>query len=1622
MKLLSDEEVASKAPDSLISAMVQAESSGDPNAVSDKGAGGLMQLMPATAREMGLSSKGRFDPAANLKAGTAYIERLAKHYGGDFEKALTAYNWGRGNVAKYGADAAPPETQQYVDKVFKGAGMKRSSWTDNTPTPGIDAESKIPATQPSEGLLAGLQSGAESFTRNLKGRVAHPLEALESTVDNLAHSNKGYTQEAKIREGSIGTEKLTEEEKTQALIDTALNVGGVGAIKEIKALVHLDPAMTAFGDTFQKLIKQKDVSMEDANRIGQSVIDTAKTDPHKMVPRADKLTVDSFLKMKDGKPYDPENVAHALEATDETKRIHALKKTNPEKLVGALKEEGEVISNKRAEDLKGLTHYLDNNQDYTKAEQSLIVSGASKWAMRYDKEKDAVSLVEIAPNNRHNVTVVDSEMAPAIAQRLRAGEPLKDAFKNGSLDAIHRSMEKNEATQATGWKIYKKSNSMEDAAELSKGTSGTTWCTFTGGTNTAHSQLKDGDFHVYYKDGVPEIAIRTTDGKLAEPVRGNTKNQDIKEWHGDVALDYLKKSTLTGWEDLVADKRDKELIKQSLSSGELHSELVAQMLHYEAGRLEYIPLKRRVSGYSENSAYEPSIANALKNLTKDTTLKGLLEKGMLPSGNYGKLDTAVIAKYANNVTTTGNVALREGTKLKLPQVTTTGTLYLRDGATLNLPQVTTTGALHLREGTKLKLPQVTTTTGALYLHERVKLKLPQVTTTGNLHLREGATLDLPQVTTIGSVDLREGATLNLPQVTTIGDVVLSERATLDLQEVTTTGALYLHERAKLKLPQVTTTGNVVLRDGATLDLPQVTTIGNVDLREGTTLDLQEVTTIGNVDLREGTKLNLPQGTTTGNLYLYEDTTLDLQKVTTTGNVVLREGATLNLPQVTTIGNVELREGTKLNLPESAKTGEVRGGGLLIRTAAGVAGAIAAGAAAAEENGDKKMKLLSDEEVMAEDHGPTEDYAAPRSSVEKWASGGVDAARQIGSGMLAGAASLGAEVSRLAARHSPIPLRAALTKIAPGYMSKDAEAAGKEASAKLNIPAETKEGKAIMASMADFMEPVTSLIESGKSSVAEALGDSPDARAAADIVSNVVLAGLPKVVQVGSTGAKYLMRGGAAAGKKMEANLATFKKAGVDRPTIGQVSEGGLTKASGAHEDVIARQVPQIQSRIAALASKLSSVGSLEEAGRMVTSAIEGTPEMETYTSKRGNSTMQRPTGKTEGGWLQDVKDRESELHQKWQKAVGNTQPVPMSTTLTVLDDLTRVNPGAASTTSSLLNPKLMDLRARVFDDAQGKLKTLPLDAVEDLRKKIGELTDPSIGATLTAQQANSLYAALKTDVVGVVKSKGIRAVRAYDKAFEFSRDMHDVAESIMNPILKSKTVEASIKAVMNGTQDGASQMRTLFRGKGGVKGLNPVEQDAIRAIVLKELGKGVTHEFSAADFLKNWGKLHSDTKNVLFGKGSQLQNTLDALAKVAKTHEGSGTTYYTFKNYALSHGGEGALGLTALLLHGVPAAAIVLAPAGMGFITGRMMSNPAFVKWLAAAAKNRSLSPTTALANLSQRAAQAPDDVKEDISKYIEGVKSLTVQDIIQKKEAAGNLVPGITPNEVAENSAMGGK
>ncbi|HEX4496929.1 MAG TPA: lytic transglycosylase domain-containing protein [Thermoanaerobaculia bacterium] len=107
----------------VVAALIRAESAGNSRAVSNKGARGLMQLMPATAERFGVHKERLLDPKQNIEAGITYLSWLIEQFPGDLSKVLAAYNAGENAVWRYNGIPPYRETREYVRRIFGTLGL-----------------------------------------------------------------------------------------------------------------------------------------------------------------------------------------------------------------------------------------------------------------------------------------------------------------------------------------------------------------------------------------------------------------------------------------------------------------------------------------------------------------------------------------------------------------------------------------------------------------------------------------------------------------------------------------------------------------------------------------------------------------------------------------------------------------------------------------------------------------------------------------------------------------------------------------------------------------------------------------------------------------------------------------------------------------------------------------------------------------------------------------------------------------------------------------------------------------------------------------------------------------------------------------------------------------------------------------------------------------------------------------------------------------------------------------------------------------------------------------------------------------------------------------------------------
>lgn len=183
----------------LLSRMVQTESGGNPNAVSPRGASGLMQIMPATAADPGfgvtpLAWENVLDPVANRRFGEEYMTALLDHFGGDQARALVAYNWGPGNAKNWDGDVAslPAETQGYLAKILgprmethgniRGAYDVQGNVLNSSPRPVARPTVNFPA------MIADALTPAQPAPAQVNPSIRHNPQDLTALLEEITNA------------------------------------------------------------------------------------------------------------------------------------------------------------------------------------------------------------------------------------------------------------------------------------------------------------------------------------------------------------------------------------------------------------------------------------------------------------------------------------------------------------------------------------------------------------------------------------------------------------------------------------------------------------------------------------------------------------------------------------------------------------------------------------------------------------------------------------------------------------------------------------------------------------------------------------------------------------------------------------------------------------------------------------------------------------------------------------------------------------------------------------------------------------------------------------------------------------------------------------------------------------------------------------------------------------------------------------------------------------------------------------------------------------------------------------------------------------------------------------------
>lgn len=522
------------------------------------------------------------------------------------------------------------------------------------------------------------------------------------------------------------------------------------------------------------------------------------------------------------------------------------------------------------------------------------------------------------------------------------------------------------------------------------------------------------------------------------------------------------------------------------------------------------------------------------------------------------------------------------------------------------------------------------------------------------------------------------------------------------------------------------------------------------------------------------------------------------------------------------------------------------------------------------------------------------------------------------------------------------------------------------------------------------------------------------KSTADIAYNLAL---PHAQRALGEAVRTPLMGGEASRLKAQENVKAFRRAGVETPTLGQVSEGGYTKNAGAPKKLIEKQQAQLEASAEKLADKTSQVKNPEEAGKIIREAISGTPETKSVVTRKGANPQVFETGKKIGGYIDNARQTEEALYNDMYKKVGRDTKFAYPKLFSALDDMTRQNPNLMATSGGMINRGILDLRERLVDDTSKAPKQLGYEDARWLRSKIGELTDPrqivpgdTSRVQITPAQADALYAAMSEDMMAGVSKKGPRAEAATLKANQFTRNLHQEISNHLQPVMNSKLLKDAYDNATSGTRDGNERLAATW------KTLDPFQKDAVKSVFFRELGrKGDAWDMK--QFTDNYSKMHETAKDTMFGAAgkSKYRNDLDNLAKVANKLNVDENTWHKLKSFLLTGGTLGTVAATGAVAGFLPHAAIgtLLAGPGLGFITGNLIRNPKFVDWFTkTASKTKPSSIPFLLSNLQSREKDMSNDDRQEVEDYVNKVHDqMTPDNQVQQGKVKPQAGTDMDPN-----------
>lgn len=574
--------------------------------------------------------------------------------------------------------------------------------------------------------------------------------------------------------------------------------------------------------------------------------------------------------------------------------------------------------------------------------------------------------------------------------------------------------------------------------------------------------------------------------------------------------------------------------------------------------------------------------------------------------------------------------------------------------------------------------------------------------------------------------------------------------------------------------------------------------------------------------------------------------------------------------------------------------------------------------------------------------------------------------------------------------------------------------GDVASAMASIPGAVGIGKSLAASARPTVQRIgidlqshlgaqtaSTIAGAGASGMVREEGGGPIAQSVAGLAGSM----LPFAPQLAAGGVRRVIRGPDSNIPKIEKNIADFRDSG-DSATAAQATG---THAAQSIENALARTPGSAGPMMTKMSTQASNIGKKVDEIASSASLISGPVP--------AGRALDKALGK-DGSFIENFRTTARGLYNQIDKYVPPSTPIDVSSTRQILARLTSPAPGAEETSKILMNARVLKIQEALAGDMAGNpgkqmsiampdgslhtfsvggtpsKSTLPYEALKELRTRVGDmLSGNELISDIPKGQLKQLYGAITADIGRGIPAAGRSSWSRANTFYKAGLDRIDLLQSVAN----KADPETMFNYATSGAKDGGTKIKAIMQS------LPEDARNILTATVTRRLGHakpGVQNEyndvFSTESFLTNWNHLSPEAKQALFGRQNDgYREALDRVASVAaRIREGSkifsnpAGTAAALTNQAATVGT--AASAATLLATGHPILATGLVGGAVGVAKGAgataelLMTNPAFVKWLARASTQPTSTVPAQLNALARIAASEKDnDRREALKQYI---------------------------------------